>query len=102
MISQARLTFFIDRMTDDLIVSNIGQLVTCASGGGPKRGRQMLDLGIIEGGAVAIRDGKVAAVGNSDYVLSSNSTAEVIDAGGLVMCPGFVDPHTHIVFAGDR
>ncbi len=86
----------------DLIVHNAGQLVTCASGGKRKRGTAMQDVGIIVDGAVAIRDGKFVGVGTSSEILSAFSTDEMIDAEGRVVCPGFVDPHTHIVYAGDR
>ncbi|MDM7922455.1 MAG: imidazolonepropionase [Pyrinomonadaceae bacterium] len=86
----------------DLIIHGAGQLVTCASGGGPKRGEAMLDAGIIADGAVAVIDGKIAAVGTSGEVLSDLESSKIIDAEGRVVCPGFVDPHTHIVFAGDR
>jgi len=86
----------------DLIIRNAGQLVTCASQGKPKRGDAMCDVGIIENGAVAIADGKIVGVGSSDNILSQFRAPERIDAEGLVVCPGFVDPHTHIVFGGDR
>ncbi len=86
----------------DLIVYNVGQLVTCASPKGPKRGDAMRDVGIIGNGAVAINDGKFAAVGTSDEILAAHSTDNMIDAGGRVVTPGFVDPHTHIVYAGER
>ena len=86
----------------DLIIHNAGQLVTCASGGKPKRGAAMLDVGIIENGAVAITDGKFVGVGLSAEILRDFDANEVIDADGRVVCPGFVDPHTHIIFAGDR
>lgn len=86
----------------DLIIHNAGQLVTCASGGKPKRGANLQDVGIIENGAVAIAGGKFVGVGDSTDILRNFSSAKVIDAGGKVVCPGFVDPHTHIVFAGDR
>ncbi len=89
-------------MKADLILHNAGQLVTCASGGKPKRGVKMLDVGIIENGAVAIADGKIVGVGSSVDILRDFLANELIDAEGRVVCPGFVDPHTHIVFAGDR
>lgn len=89
-------------MKADLIITNIGQLVTCASNGIPKRGAAMRDVGIIETGAVAIKDGEFVAVGTSEDILRDHSADDVVDAGGKVVCPGFVDPHTHIVFAGDR
>lgn len=62
----------------------------------------MRDVGIIERGAVAISEGVFAAVGPSDDVLRVYESGDVIDAEGRVVCPGFVDPHTHIVYAGDR
>src|SRR5688572_395268 len=86
----------------DLIVHNAGQLVTCASSGKPKRGVAMCDVGIIDGGSVAIKDGKILGVGTSDDILRNFDTNNAIDAEGRVVCPGFVDPHTHIVFAGNR
>lgn len=89
-------------MNVDLILQNAGQLVTCASGGKPKRGAEMLDVGIIANGAVAIRDGKFVGVGTTEDILSHFTASEMIDAEGRVACPGFVDPHTHIVYAGDR
>lgn len=89
-------------MKADLIVYNAGQLVTCASGGRPKRGAEMQDVGIIEDAAVAVVDGKIVGVGLSAAILRDFTSDESFDAGGRVVCPGFVDPHTHIVFAGDR
>lgn len=75
--------------------------MTCASPK-PKRRGEMSDVGIIEGGAVAVSGGKVAAVGKTDDVLREFQSAAVIDAEGKVVMPGFVDPHTHIVYSGDR
>jgi imidazolonepropionase len=62
----------------------------------------MLDVGIIADGAVAIADGKFVGIGASTEIINGFSSGNVIDAGGRVVCPGFVDPHTHIVYAGDR
>ena len=56
-------------MNTELVISNIGQLVTCASGGRLKRGIEMLDVGLIENAAVAISDGKFVAIGRTDEVL---------------------------------
>ena len=86
----------------DLIIQNAGQLVTCASGGKPKRGSEMLDVGIIADGAVAVIDEKILAVDQTSAILREYQSENVIDAEGRVVCPGFVDPHTHIVYAGDR
>ncbi len=86
----------------DLVILNIGQLVTCASDGGPKRGLAMLDCGILEDAGVAIAEGKIAAFGRAGDVAAAFSGTRTIDAEGKVVTPGFVDPHTHIVFGGDR
>ncbi len=88
-------------MKADLIIHN-AQLLTCASNGTAKKGAAMQDLGIIENGAVAISDGKIIAVGKSEDVLSQFSSENVINANGKTVSPGFVECHTHIVFAGNR
>lgn len=89
-------------MKVDLIIYNAGQLVTCASGGKPKRLAQMCDAGIIAGGAVAIHNGNIVAVGANADIYDDFEAENTISADGKVVCPAFVDPHTHIVFAGDR
>lgn len=86
----------------DLLIENIGQVVTCAASGGPKRGAAMADVGLIPGGAIAVSGGEIAAVGPTKDVRAEFVAAETIDAGGQVVCPGFVDPHTHVVYAGER
>ncbi len=86
----------------DLLIHNAGQLVTCTSSGKPKRGAAMLDVGIVENGSIAVADGKIVGVGGSAVILDSYSSDNVIDAKGRTVCPAFVDPHTHIVYAGDR
>ncbi|MBN1937089.1 MAG: imidazolonepropionase [Anaerolineae bacterium] len=98
-------------MKIDLLIYNASQLLTCA-GPGPKRGAaergatergaSMQDVGLIPGGAVAVSDGVIVAVGPSADLLADYSANETIDAAGKVVCPGFVDPHTHAVYAGDR
>jgi imidazolonepropionase len=89
-------------MKADLIVENIGQLITCASPDGPKRGTAMRDLGVVENGAIAVVDGAFAGVGTTTGIRRKFESGDVIDARGRVLCPGFVDAHTHIVFGGDR
>ncbi len=86
----------------DLLITNAAQLVTCASPDGPKRRESMADVGIIPDGAVAIVDGKCAGVGSTKDIRRDFASENVIDAEKQVVCPGFVDPHTHIVYAGDR
>jgi len=59
-------------------------------------------LGIIHNGGMLIRDGKIESVGPSDEIEKNVGDAEVVDAGGRVVMPGFIDAHTHLVFAGNR
>ncbi|CAN5649320.1 imidazolonepropionase [soil metagenome] len=89
-------------MEVDLIIHNARQLVTCLSNGKAKKGQQMQDIGIIENGAVAVKDGVIAAVGKSDQVLREFKAENVFDANQRVICPAFVECHTHLVFAGNR
>jgi imidazolonepropionase len=88
-------------MKADLIIYN-AQLVTCASNGKPKRLADMRDAGLIENGAVAILGDKIAAAGRSEDILRKFKSENTLDAGGRVVSPGFVECHTHIVFAGNR
>jgi imidazolonepropionase len=60
------------------------------------------DLGIIRDGGMLIRDGKIDSVGPSKEIEKKAGEAEVVDAKGNVVLPGFVDAHTHLVFAGNR
>ncbi len=63
----------------------------------------MNELGLIEDGAVAIRGDRIALVGSTGEVLAqTGDDAQLIDASGRLVMPGFVDPHTHLVFVGDR
>jgi imidazolonepropionase len=90
----------------DLIVKNAGQLLTLkAATDGPRRGPLMSDLGLISGGSVAVRDGEIVAADRADVVERAVEVATgtlVIDARGKVVMPGFVDPHTHVVYCGSR
>ena len=62
----------------------------------------MANLGVVRDGGMLIGDGKIAAIGPSDEIERQRGNAEVIDAGGRVVLPGFVDAHTHLVFADNR
>lgn len=94
------------RPAADLIIINAGELVTLSgSSNKPKFGRQMSELGIIENGALAVSGDRIIACGSYDEVMEEVSkTPETveIDASGRVVMPGFVDCHTHPVFAGSR
>ena len=86
--------------TPTLILHNASQLLTLS--GGPQRGGKLGSLGLIEQGAVAIQGDHILSVGRSDELLSAYPGAARYDAGKKVVMPGFVDPHTHLVWAGDR
>lgn len=89
-------------MKVDLLIYGAAQVLTLASPHGPKRGPAMRDLGAIPGGAVAVHDGRVLDVGPSDRLCHQWEAARTIDAQEGLILPGFVDPHTHLVWAGDR
>lgn len=92
-------------MEADLIIAHASQLLTCASPGTPKRGADLANAGLIEDGAVACLEGEIVAVGPTAEVLAQIADTEAalfIDAADKVVLPGFVDPHTHLVWAGDR
>jgi len=78
------------------------QLVTLAGPKRPRIGGEMSDVAIIRDGGMLIRDGKIDTVGATKEMEKNAHGAEVIDAGGRVVLPGFVDAHTHLVFAGNR
>jgi imidazolonepropionase len=87
-----------------LLIKNIGQLITMA-GPVPRLGNQMKELGILENGAVAVAGGEILAVGKSEEIVGRVDLAEgcrVIDDDGMVVTPGFIDPHTHPVFSKTR
>ena len=90
-------------VSGSLAVVNIGQLVTLAGPARPRVGAELSELGVIRDAALLIEDGRVAAAG--PYVeLCARIPAEtvVVDAQGRCVTPGFVDAHTHLVFAGNR
>ena len=87
----------------DILIVNASELITLAGGSEkPRIGREMRELGVIKGGCVAIKDGRVAAVGRTVDVRKTVRAETVINASGKTVMPGFVDPHTHLVFAGSR
>jgi imidazolonepropionase len=83
-----------------MLIHSSSQLLTLA--GGPQRGHALGTLGIIQNGAVVVRDEKIVAVGTTAELKASYPHEPTLDAGGCVLMPGFVDPHTHIIWGGDR
>ncbi len=70
--------------------------------GGARRGKRLAEPAILENAAVVIRDDKIIDVGHSAELISHYPLAERFDAAGMAVVPGFVDPHTHLIWAGDR
>ncbi len=95
------------RVRADTLVENANEVVTLAAeeGSGPRVGAAMRNLGIVEKGSVAAFGDRIVAVGKAAEVRSKVDLvpeARIIDAAGKVVLPGFVDAHTHLVFAGSR
>jgi imidazolonepropionase len=87
----------------DILIVNANELITLAGGSEkPRTGKQMRDIGIIKGGCVAVKDGKIIAVGKTSDVRKAVRAETIINASGKTVMPGFVDPHTHLIFAGSR
>jgi len=83
-------------------VVNIGQLVTLAGPARPRVGAEMRELGVIPDAALLIEDGRIAAAGSYHEIKSKGLPHALVDAERRCVTPGFVDAHTHLVFAGNR
>ncbi len=83
-----------------MLIHSASQLLTLK--GGPQRGEELGQLGIIPNGAVLIRNGIIEAVGKSEDLRAAYPQEPEFDALDRVVMPGFVDPHTHVIWAGDR
>jgi imidazolonepropionase len=86
-----------------LLITGASQLVTLR-GSGARRGASLSTIGLIRDGALLVRDGLIAAAGarSNIEVLAEARGAEMLDVGGRVVLPGFVDAHTHLVHAASR
>ncbi len=91
-------------MPEKLLVRGIKQLITVQGPPAPRRGAEMSHLGVIRDGAMLIEDGIISQLGPASRVenLKDSRGAEVLNAYGKVVMPGFVDPHTHLVFGPPR
>jgi len=87
-----------------LFFHDAGQLLTLAGPPAPRRGRDLEELGIVPGGALLAVEGRIHAVGRTRDLRGEarRLRARAIDCHGCVVMPGFVDSHTHLVFAGSR
>ncbi|MBE3072262.1 MAG: imidazolonepropionase [Acidobacteria bacterium] len=91
-------------MTADLVIRRAGQVLTCA-GPAPRCGRDQRETGALADATIASSRGRIVFVGPaSDWDRAGRTAAGAItiDAAGQTVVPGFVDPHTHLVYAGDR
>ncbi len=90
-------------MSNSLAVINCSQLVTLAGPARPRVGGEVRELSIISDGALLVRGSRIEKVGTRSEIESLiTAEGEVIDAGGRIVLPGFVDAHAHPVFAGTR
>lgn len=85
----------------ELLICGAAELAT-AQGSAPRGGRDLGAIRVIERGAVAIDAGRIVAVGTEDELRASHTARHELDARGGTLVPGFVDAHTHPVFAGTR
>jgi imidazolonepropionase len=91
-------------MTVDLLIENADRIYTCA-GPAPRAGGAQADAGLIEHASIAAHDGRIVAIGAAAEVRDAvgvSAETRVVDAAGSTVVPGFVDAHTHLIFAGDR
>lgn len=89
-------------MRVDLLIHSASQVCVVPNHDGPQRGSRLGDLGLIEDGAVAVKDGQITAVGKTADLRANYKADNELDASGRAVIPGFVDPHTHIPWYGDR
>jgi imidazolonepropionase len=88
----------------DFVVINANELITLkGSSEKPKVKEEMSNLGIIKNGAIAVKDGKIIAIGSTNEVLNKIEKGfKIFNASGKLVTPGLIDPHVHLVFAGTR
>lgn len=86
----------------DLLIHSASQVCVVPGMNGPQRGKDLGELGLIRDGAVAVKNGRIFAVGPTAAIRQQVTAVTEINATGQSVIPGFVDPHTHIPWAGNR
>jgi len=87
----------------DLLIENANEVITLQGGSRkPLLGEQMTNLKIIKEGSIAVKEGKIVAVGKTGEIKGKFEGKETVNADGKTVMPSFVDPHTHLVFTGSR
>jgi len=86
----------------DLLIHSASQVCVVPGADGPQRGDRLGELGLIRDGAVAVKNGRIHAVGPTTIIRQQVQAETEIDASDRAVIPGFVDPHTHIPWYGDR
>jgi len=84
--------------TAEILIKNANELITLRGPNSPRKKKEMSDIGVVKNGYVAIKNGVITEVGKNLKIKAET----VIDAKGKTVMPGFVDPHTHLVFSGSR
>lgn len=88
---------------NDLNVIHAAWLARVSDTGAPRRGDEQGHLDLVQHGAVAIRDGIIAAVGDTATVMRTfGDDVQTIDASGMTVLPGLIECHSHPLFAGSR
>lgn len=88
-----------ENLNCDVLIKNIGQLLTVPSKNGPISNPNRESLGIIENAYISIKNGEIKDIGEGE---SNIQAKNIIDAEGCIALPGFIDSHTHLIFAGKR
>ncbi len=87
----------------DLLIVNASELITLADNNQkPRTGKRMRELGIVRDGSLAVKEGRIVAVGKTSDVTKCFRSDNMISANGKTVLPGFIDAHTHLIFAGSR
>jgi len=90
-------------MKADLVIKNIGQMVTMAGPSRPRTKKDLEHFEIIPNGCIVVKGEEIAAAGTADILNAFDlSGAQEVDADGKLVTPGLIDPHVHLVFDGWR